>query len=254
MISHMRRLVYSMASRSRMIKHALFDRNLSNQSFSQCGEDLILKFAFHSLGVFHPTYLDIGAHHPSKLSNTALFYKSGSRGVNVEPNPQLFREFQAKRTRDINLNIGVSSSNGRLDFYIMNIPELSTFSEVAAREYITKQFVSIERIVRVDVVAINELMKEHQPEGGFDLLSIDVEGLDKSIIESIDFSIYRPMAICVETVDFVSGCKTADEMSTIMNDNGYFTYADTFVNTIYFDKSRCELIRQTSNASVQSAS
>lgn len=245
----MRRLVSSIAKRCRLIKHGLCDPSLSQQSFSQCGEDLILKFAFQSLGVFYPTYLDVGAHHPSRLSNTALFYYSGCRGVNVEPNPQLYRVFQSKRKRDINLNVGVSSKNGILDFYIMNHPELSTFSQDAAQEYTTKENVSIERVVPVTVVAINDLLREHQPKKGFDLLSIDVEGLDKEIIESIDFSIHRPMAICVETIDFVSGCKTADDMSILMKERGYFPYADTFINTIYFDENKYKMIRKSLSAS-----
>ena len=46
-------------------------------SFSQCGEDLIVKFIFDCLGINSPTYIDIGAHHPHYISNTALFYKNG---------------------------------------------------------------------------------------------------------------------------------------------------------------------------------
>lgn len=54
-------------------------------SYSQCGEDLIVSFIFNRLGILNPNYIDIGAHHPYKLSNTAFFYESGSRGINIEP-------------------------------------------------------------------------------------------------------------------------------------------------------------------------
>jgi hypothetical protein len=39
-------------------------------SFSQSGEDLIVKFIFDILKIKKPTYIDIGAHHSSYLSNT----------------------------------------------------------------------------------------------------------------------------------------------------------------------------------------
>jgi hypothetical protein len=39
--------------------------------------DVIVKFIFDCIGISKPTYLDVGAHHPY-ISNTALFYESGS--------------------------------------------------------------------------------------------------------------------------------------------------------------------------------
>ena len=56
-------------------------------SYSQCGEDLILKQLFTALGIGKVNYLDIGAHHPTCLNNTYLFYGYGGHGVCVEPDP-----------------------------------------------------------------------------------------------------------------------------------------------------------------------
>ncbi len=58
-------------------------------TYSQFGEDLIVRYLFDSLGIARPTYLDIGANHPKFSGNTFGFYKRGSRGVLVEPNPRL---------------------------------------------------------------------------------------------------------------------------------------------------------------------
>jgi glycosyltransferase involved in cell wall biosynthesis len=54
-------------------------------SYSQCGEDIIIDFLLTWLKIKNPTYLDIGANDPVKLSNTYYFYKKGSRGVLIEP-------------------------------------------------------------------------------------------------------------------------------------------------------------------------
>jgi hypothetical protein len=72
-------------------------------SYSQSGEDVIVKFIFDCIGISKPTYLDVGAHHPYYISNTALFYESGSIGINIEPDPLLFKEFLNHRKNDIKL-------------------------------------------------------------------------------------------------------------------------------------------------------
>ncbi|MFM6249337.1 MAG: hypothetical protein ACKPEQ_09345, partial [Dolichospermum sp.] len=65
----------------------LFNKDSKHISYSQCGEDLIINFIFNNLGIINPSYLDIGAHHPTYLSNTYSFYRKGCQGVCVEPDP-----------------------------------------------------------------------------------------------------------------------------------------------------------------------
>src|SRR6478735_3440752 len=76
-------------------------------SFSQAGEDRVVRFLFNVLHMQRPTYLDIGAYHPFHLSNTAMLSLGGSTGVNVEPDPDAIAAFRRQRPRDVNLNIGV---------------------------------------------------------------------------------------------------------------------------------------------------
>ena len=49
----------------------------SQLSYAQSGEDLILAHLFYKLNIAKPTYLDIGANHPSFISNTYFFYLRG---------------------------------------------------------------------------------------------------------------------------------------------------------------------------------
>src|SRR5579872_3745464 len=148
--------------RGRLIRSALLSPILPNQSFSQCGEDVILRFALQSLGIFHPQYLDVGAHDPLRLSNSALFYQMGGRGVNVEPDPLLFRQFPRRRPKDVNLNVGIASKDGTLDFYIMANRELSTFSRSAA-EHFERQGIRISTVISVPVLAINTILERYSP-------------------------------------------------------------------------------------------
>ena len=70
----------------------------SERSFSQAGEDLIVKFTLQFLGNPSITYLDIGANHPVRLNNTYLFYLMGCKGVLVEPNASLCERLRASTT------------------------------------------------------------------------------------------------------------------------------------------------------------
>ena len=74
--------------------------------YSQEGEDILIE---RMIGKKKKGfYIDIGAHHPYRFSNTYYFYKQGWSGINIEPNVEHFRYFLKHRKRDINLNKGLS--------------------------------------------------------------------------------------------------------------------------------------------------
>ncbi|MBT8605262.1 FkbM family methyltransferase [Polynucleobacter paneuropaeus] len=213
----------------------------AKKSYSQSGEDMIIDFIFKALEIPDPTYLDLGAHHPRLLSNTHSFYLAGSHGVNVEADPNLYQAFLKERPLDKNLNIGVGVFGGEsLPFYIMSTPTLNTFSKEEAERYSTIGDFRIEKVIDVPIVGVNEIIDQNFDGAVPDLITIDVEGLDQQIIESINLERYRPTVICVETITFsvdFSG-KKIGEIEKYLITKGYFLYADTFINSIFVDKMR----------------
>ncbi|MDH4226871.1 MAG: FkbM family methyltransferase [Deltaproteobacteria bacterium] len=206
------------------------------RSYAQAGEDVLADFILRALKIRKPTYLDVGAHDPVKFSNTYYFYKNGCKGVNVEPDPELFAKFGFKRRRDVNLNVGVAAKAGVIDFYV--IPggtTLSTCSRETMERY--KSIGSGEpKVLKINVVPINGIIEKY-----FDkcpnLVTIDVEGLEVEILESFDFKKYRPEVFCIETVYYNENRKN-DEIFKVMERNGYIVCGDTFVNTVFVDKKR----------------
>jgi len=211
-----------------------------HRSYSQSGEDIIVANIFRRLQIIHPSYLDIGAHHPSILSNTCYFYKNGSIGVNVEPDPYLYKRFPYKRRKDINLNVGVGLNGDDLaDFYIMSNRVLSTFSKDDSEIAQLKRNCKIKKVLKIKLLSIDQILKTYFPEKAPDFVSIDTEGLDLDILKGIDFSRYRPKVFCVETLIHNNDNTTSknSELIKLMQDNGYVAYCDTFINTIFVDQN-----------------
>jgi FkbM family methyltransferase len=208
------------------------------KSYAQCGEDMIIRFVFDAMKIDRPRFLDLGAHHPTYLSNTYALYAQGSRGVNVDASPSAIAAFGRMRPEDVNLNVGVGPEPGELTFHEMSVPTLSTFSAAQAKGYEAEGSARIVSSRPVAVLTFHDIVREHF-DGPPDFVSLDVEGLDVAILESIDFSSCRPTVFCVETLTYSSARQgdRIDAIDPIMQAAGYMRYADTHVNTIYVVES-----------------
>jgi len=215
------------------------DKNIG-RTYAQSGEDVIVDFIFkHILKHDKITYFDIGAHHSTYLSNTALFYKMGSTGICVEPDPILHDEIRKARPKDTCLNIGIGFSKDEiitedLEFFIMSSRTLNTFSRKEAERLDQEGTYKIVDKKKIPVVHLHTLFNKYYIP---DFLSIDVEGIDLEILKSIDFSLYRPKVLCIETAEFSPippGKKEYDSINYLVEQN-YMVYADTFNNTIFID-------------------
>ncbi len=209
------------------------------KSWSQCGEDLILRYLFDLLHIARPSYIDIGAHHPWYYNNTYLFYRQGACGVNVEPDPSLHAGLRRARRRDVNLNMGIGPREAELDFYVMSRRTLNTFSASEAHKYVEDHGLRVVETQRIEVQTFAQAVDRHMRRTP-DLVSLDVEGWDLDILRSIDFSRYRPHVFCVETVSYAEGDGSGvknPEIHALMLQNGYRLYADTYINSIYVAES-----------------
>lgn len=208
-------------------------------SYAQCGEDLIVDFVLNvCLHVAEISYLDLGAYHPTHLSNTYLFYRRGHRGVCVEPDPVQFAQIKRERPRDTCLNAGIGVTQAEhADFYRMSIPTLNTFSQEQAERYESYGQQKIEEVIKVPLVPVNTILKE-QFSAAPHFVSLDVEGLDFEILRSFDFTQFRPQVFCIETLTYTEDKSEVKirEINELMISKGYFVYADTYINTIFVEE------------------
>ena len=186
---------------------SLFNKNKHfefphKKSYSQDGEDMILSSMFDDLGGRENGYfIDVGALHPFRFSNTAYFYEKGWTGINIEPTPTAIEDFNKFRNRDINLNIGIGENEEELTFYCFDEPALNSFSKELSTDRNENTSYNIIQQIKVRIYPLNEVLKKYVPEGKkIDFLSIDVEGLDMSVLRSNDWNKYLPEFILVEDI------------------------------------------------------
>jgi FkbM family methyltransferase len=209
----------------------------SNFSYSAAGEDrlIISWLQYYGLKDFTQIrYCDIGAAHPKQLSNTFALYLCGARGVLVEPDPDQAIELRRVRPRDIVLNVGAAFDDQRsatLRRFTSRV--FNTYSQKQAdivlegsRTWPTEQRQHFIDEVQTELIPANDIIRDHLP-GGYHLLSIDVEGFDFQILQSIDFERSRPKIICAEL------SKTAQELTDLLRPSGYELAATTPDNAIF---------------------
>ncbi|WP_291910770.1 FkbM family methyltransferase [Chitinophaga sp. CB10] len=208
----------------------------SEFSYAQEGEDMILRrfFGRYKKGF----YVDIGAHHPVRFSNTYGFYLDGWRGINVDAMPGSMDSFRKKRPRDINLELPVSDKTETLNFYIFNEPALNTFSEQEARSKDGKNNNKIIDIRPLETVTLASILDKHLPEGQqIDFMSIDVEGLDIRVLKSNNWEKYRPEFLLVEELLSNITNSMGGEVNQFLQGQGYMLVARSY-NTSFYRKTR----------------
>ena len=227
-----------------------FDSDFWNKvSVAQSGEDTIVEYVLMVLGIklSDEYYLDLGANHAKQLSNTYMLYKKGMRGVLVEANPQLIGELKFYRSEDVILNKCISNhSDESLQFYIMSGDGLSCTSMDAVNEMIEKNpQLYIKDTITVDTITVNQILQKYFSKAPI-LLSIDIEGQEESILQTLDYDKYAPLIVIVERIDYgttIGTKKRKDLIADIMSQNGYFEYAFTGINSIFINKRRLEEIQ-----------
>jgi FkbM family methyltransferase len=207
----------------------------SRKSYSQEGEDMILSRLFETEDTGF--YVDVGAHHPMRFSNTHLFYRRGWRGMNIEPNPEAMRAFHVFRRRDINLEIGVNESAGALTYFCFDDPALNTFDAQLAESRQETTPYRVEKTMVIDVERLDAILSRHLPRGlRIDFMSIDVEGFDLPVLKSNDWTRFRPRCVLAEALGLSLDQALDCEVYRFMQQQDYELFAKSFNTLIFRDR------------------
>jgi FkbM family methyltransferase len=213
-------------------------------AYSWEGEDILAwKILQDHFRVGNGFYVDIGAHHPSFLSNTFLFYQRGWRGINIDAMPGSMAAFRQIRPEDTNLEIGIAPESSFKVFVRFDDPGLNGF---LTEDQISSQTGRGCKVVGTSVVEcmpITAILDRYSVRGNFDLLSVDIEGAELDVFGSLDFDRYRPKLIIAEIV----GCPDieavlADPLAKLMKGKGYLLFSRLHFSVFFIDGSSSRLI------------
>ncbi len=204
----------------------------ARRSFAQEGEDLILAriFGEQARGI----YVDVGAHHPRRFSNTHMLYRRGWHGMNIDAAPGSMRLFRRQRPHDINLEIGVAATHEVRDFYVFNEPALNTFDAERAKSLDRPPY-RIEAVRKVMCQPLAEILHAHSI-GRLDLLTVDAEGYDDQVLSTLDWEASRPRVVLTEQFSRDLSKLLESETAAHMHARGYCVIAKTFNSVFYVER------------------
>jgi FkbM family methyltransferase len=215
--------------------YGIYFHGYAKRSYAQEGEDLLLEriIGKQSKGF----YVDVGAHHPVRFSNTYLFYKRGWHGINIEPNSRVIGLFKRYRPNDVNLELGISERPGELTYWMFDEPALNSFDRELSEKRDRETAYSMTGTRKVKVDRLDRVLEEYvQPATGIDIMTIDTEGHDLAVLRSNNWERYRPRWLLVESLAREPLDKMKSEQHRFLQEQSYDLYAKTVNTCIYTDK------------------
>jgi FkbM family methyltransferase len=207
------------------------------RSYSQEGEDILLRKLFD--GQTNGFYVDVGAHHPFRYSNTQYFYEKGWRGINIDATPGSLLPFSRVRHRDINIEALVGNDDAEVTYHLFEDPALNTSSkELAQAVEDAGQSREIKQL-RLETHRLATILDRHLPSAvKIDFLTVDVEGGELEVLKSNDWDRYRPTVLLVEALSALSLKEVFEsELVTFLQRKKYELFGRA-LNTLYFREKK----------------
>ena len=191
-------------------------------SYSQHGEDILVKNLLEN-GV--KSFIDVGANDGVLFSNTYKFAKQGAHGICIEPAPSSFRKLKLNHLlhpRVKCLQTAVSNKSGHL--YLKEDGYEQTLSRVYDK-YIPKSH-------KVPKLRFDDILIRYPNFMEIDLLSIDVEGHEKEVLEGLKNNQFNAKIIILE----IDKCNLSSisNLAALQNHTAKYTNG---INTFFLNRN-----------------
>jgi FkbM family methyltransferase len=207
-------------------------------SYAQNYEDVMLWRALKH--VKEGFYIDVGAAWPESASVTKAFYDRNWRGINIEPNVDMWRSLVAKRPRDVNLRLALSDRRGCEDFYVVENAGLSTLMrDVVALHEANGLRAKRDRI---EVSTLADVWQENAGSRDVHFLKIDVEGAERQVLLGNNWSSNRPWIVVVEATVPMTQISSYESWESVMLGANYQMAYDDGLNRFYVAGERQEIL------------
>ncbi len=216
----------------------LFDR-YGELGYAASGEDRLVASIFAKPGF----YVDVGCNHPANYSNTFMLYKRGWRGINIDANAALIAMHRRLKPNDQSVFAAIARTQTSLVY--------TEFAGETLMASLDPEFVKARVATGLKIRAqttlitrtLTEVLTELDAPAQFELLNVDVEGLDFEVLQSLDFARFRPKIILVEILGYQLEHFANDPIYTFLAQNGYYLSGYTHMNALFKDQSAAEFRR-----------
>jgi FkbM family methyltransferase len=178
-------------------------------------------------------FVDIGAHNGITFSNSKFFEELGWTGVCVEPNPKVFKILQAGRKCKCIMK-AISDHTGTAQFFqiVEGADMLSGLTDEFNQRGIENIYANLTGVENefeyIDVEL--ELFDNIIDNTTIDFLSLDTEGNELKILQTIDFNKYDIKVITVENNDY------DDKFLKFLTPRGYQSVTRLGCDELYIKK------------------
>jgi FkbM family methyltransferase len=171
------------------------EKNYGRKSYSQLGEDVFIEQRLRKR--VGGLYLDIGAYHPFKYSNTELLRTAlGWKGINIDASSQAIDAFNLNRGGDINICAAVGDKVKNGIYYEFEDNALNTTNETVGEKRRRRQ-----KLIAANSIQLNpvpKILNDNQLEcRDIELLNLDISGSEFDVLVGMDWSKMRPKIIAV---------------------------------------------------------
>ena len=162
---------------------------------SQFGED---RYIYKNLNLpKQGVFVDVGAGHPSYLSNTYFFEKNGWTGVCIDADPTQFNLLKKERANVE--SAAISDWEGEIEFFQAYFPD---YSSVVGKEDCRGLLkIPFKGKIKVPSYRLETILEKYQI-GQIDLLDIDVEGTELEVWQTFDYEKHQPKVVIIEYQTF----------------------------------------------------
>ncbi|MGB0370934.1 MAG: FkbM family methyltransferase [Opitutales bacterium] len=163
------------------------------RTFSQLGQDLVIRNRFKRDDFSKWYCVDVGCHHPIDFNNTYLFYELGARVLNIDPNSEFEALYKRFRGADSFCCSAIAEEEGDAKYYRYAKSQWNGLAENVNQK---KHLLGVETL---KVSRLESILSAQGAPKVIDFLSIDTEGFELSVLRSFSFSEYSVRCICLES-------------------------------------------------------
>ncbi len=202
------------------------------------------KYAELGLDPRKGVFVEVGAYDGESFSNTSFLADQGWRGVYIEPIPEFFRRMKLRHlfnnVKGEKVAIAAEAGAGEM----LRMDALSTMSIATSEHYKDVSWaqttVRDATTITIETEPLEIVLSRNAVPRDFELMVVDVEGGEETIINSLVASPWRPRVLIVELVDvhpdFASNAELASSAARVRASliaAGYREYYVDAINTIF---------------------